>query len=328
MSPATVPRKPSPAQLSKQFLSLDEEPRKEFVDNLTRTDKARLFYHLLTEGEYTRQQVGKMVGLSAERVRQIMADENMVVRLKRGRRVTVQGVQKNYWVSDRLNAGYVAIGDPPTKIKELRQVLAHFKQHPDQMVKEDIGQGETRVLCTITGLSQADLDLIALLTEKLGMYSESAVIRNAFEFLIQKHNLTRFKKPKGWQSRPLIARQSPDGVNPNPIPRIGDEVFQLTLSIPPNLAQRLEPLKATDYAQRTRKLTLSSFIRGAIDQVDPGQLESLDLKRGGGKKPVPIDLSREHIDALEGLLLQKPQFDDLQDLLIAIIQQAADRANL
>lgn len=124
-------------------------------------------------------------------------------------------MQKNYSLSDRQLLAVRAMGKKPIDV--IRDGLWILTKKPEVMTTENIGIDEKP---KVVGLDfgEADLEIVDNLKSILGINSASAVIRNAVDVLIEERNLTQFKKPAGWKSRPpTINSFGSRGKNPKKI---------------------------------------------------------------------------------------------------------------
>jgi len=313
------------------FLALSSSgAKRRYIANLSdRLEKAIVIHHLLTNG-MSRKDAAVEVGLSTERIRQILTAEDLKVPLSRGRKpITVHGVQKLYSVSDRLNDALNSFGDVAIKTQQFRLALHSLQQNPDQMVRENIGVDEKPTSCAISGLTDEDLAVIESLNKQLGLHSKAAVVRNAIEWLIDHRNLDAYRKPSEWKSRPFQIRQV--GKGKRPMPSIGGEAINLFLSsLPESLTARLEALKASDRRQRASGKTRSAFIRRAIDEADWKTLKPLTPEElAEPKVPISVKITELQFEALNRFLEKKgARFRTVQKLMPAVIKQACDRSTL
>jgi len=313
------------------FLALSGRAAKHrYIASLSdRREKAIVIHHLLTNG-MSRKDAAAEIGLTAERIWQILTAEDLKVPLSRGRKpITVDGVQKLYSVSDRLNDALNSFGDVAIKTQQFRLALARLQQNPDQMVRENIGVDEKPTSCAISGLTDEDLAVIESLNKQLGLHSKAAVVRNAIEWLIDHRNLDAYRKPSEWKSRPFQIRQV--GKGKRPMPSIGGEAIDLSLSsLPKSLAARLEALKASDRRQRASGKTRSAFIRRAIDEADWKTLKPLTPEElAEPKVPISVKITELQFEALNRFLEKKgARFRTVQKLMSAVIKQACDRSTL
>jgi hypothetical protein len=299
-----------------------------YVSTLPRAEKAVLLHHLLTQKKMSRKDAASSVGLTPERVRQILVAENMTVKLPLGRPPATSGQTcKLYLISSRLNSALNSFKGTEAKTEAFRLALKALDKKPDLLLAENIGTDEEYVCCSITGLNQSDLDLIESLNLQLGLSSAAAVVRSAIEWLIDHHGLDSYRKPADWQSRPFHIRQA-GSEGKNPMPRIGGDPMPLFLSLPKSLATRLGKLKAVDRAQRSSGKTRSSFIRAAIEGADWDALAPLTPEElAEPKTQISITITED-----QNSLINSPdigaQFETAPELLVAIIKQACDRAGL
>ena len=229
-------------------------------------------------------------------------------------KITVRNVIKQYCISDRhRDVLFFLDKDSSDSLSEGLQILS---EHPDRMVAEDIGEDEHRVNFRFYHLSQKDVEILTRLIRQIGIRSPSAVARNAVEVLIDKYELTQFKKPPGWRSRPLtLGVAGSRGKNPTPM-HTDKPVRAKIIYLPVWLWEKLPETS-----------NFSKFVRDAIDSCKPDTLTLSKELWYGDKQYSAATIYERHHERLAQLKFALPQFKFESQLLSAIVNQAVEKTS-
>lgn len=214
-------------------------------------------------------------------------------------------IMKQYGVSDRHRSAFHLLGN-----ESLREGLQILTKNPEKVAIENVGIDERRVLIRFYQLSEPDLLMIDKLMKKLKVPSASLIVRNAAEVLIDKYDLSQFKKPPSWQSRPLgIETIGVGGKNPE---KVSPYVLKnKSLSFPMWLWREL-PSK-----------DISQFARESIDKCDASSLIPLsDQELASDKRRHTVALYEHQHGRLTALKNKLPQFQSEGQVLLAIMRNA------
>lgn len=127
---------------------------------------------------------------------------------------------KTFLVSQRHKDAITKIGKP-----KIMEGVAYFREHPEFIIQENVGVGEETVTLSMPLLDEdiEGIEIVQLISSVIG---RTAVVRNSIEYLINKYSMEEFRKPKGWQSKPLALRQGGE----NPIKAIAGDAECISLS--------------------------------------------------------------------------------------------------
>jgi Arc/MetJ-type ribon-helix-helix transcriptional regulator len=180
------------------------------------------------------------------------------------------------------------------------------------MVAEDIGIAERRINFRFYNLSESDVEIVERLTEKIGIRSPSAVIRNAIEALIDRYNLAQFQKPEGWRSRPLTLKVA-GSQGLNPVAKLSHPTKYKCVSIPMRLWHKLPT-----------EDNFSGFVREAIDKCDRNTLTPLSKEDlHDDKRRITLLLYEYQIHVLEQIKRDLPHFHSEGQVILSILKQAS-----
>lgn len=204
---------------------------------------------------------------------------------------------------------------------EVMGVVEEFLAQPELIVFENIGTEEDSVTLTLSLSPENIADLDEAHKLRFGdehRRNRSLIVRQALERLIVERGAEQFKKPEGWQSRPINLSQG----GKNPTPSLG-ESRSAPVHLPMWIYSRIEGLKDS------REKTLSDFIRTSIMEADPATLESYIPRRTliKGFETVyqaTVVFPVEHLEKLDELSEVAPGANR-SDLVGAAICQALDR---
>lgn len=142
-------------------------------------------------------------------------------------------------------------------------------ENPDRIVMENIGIDDEPATALLA-LSIKDLAAVDKLVVDRGVVGRSVIIRNAIEALIDKYEqLEIYKKPEGWQGKPLALAQG----GANPVPPLEEPAEKDAICIPLYLWNQISHYdRGRGHAHEKDGVSLNRFLREAIDNIDTSVL--------------------------------------------------------